>query len=403
MPDYYKNVEVAKIYNVSNVTVLNWIEAALEKRNQLQLHLVKNKYKILKNDHNYAEMERLKNKGLVHRNKIHALHTKINPDFYEFLTDSEIIQIFHDLEYKKSIDSKYKLYGPGGDALGKYLQEHADFSLKETRDLINTNYGYIVSQVEEGKKVNLIDIGLGYIEATVLLATKLAREGYLNKLFIFISGRELVKYCQQIVSKLTDMAEDSYGVKIEYELIFLNIESSEIWDSMYRIRKNKDEINIFTIQQGVFGNVKNQNRLMESLSIGLQKDDLLIICDRVKSNKNKTVLKPSNISNFMYQWILVSLGIETDKCELIGEYNNETETRVWSFVLDKDYFIEGQVAGLVKKIDLFKGEKISVVQHKFPNIRYFIDDLSELNLKLVNYSLDKNEKDGCFILKRKID
>jgi predicted DNA-binding protein YlxM (UPF0122 family) len=161
----YKNVEIAEEFNISKAAVTRWIENALEGKNNLQLSRLNNKVQVIKNEHNRAELKKLSIDGLIFKNKAEYAETSPTKHFYDTFSENQVIEIINNLKNKKEIPIKFS-YLDGGAKIWESLSESASVSgvstaFTVTPHLLDLSYQHILSRLEEGQKVNIIELGAG--------------------------------------------------------------------------------------------------------------------------------------------------------------------------------------------------------------------------------------------------
>jgi len=100
----FRNVQVSKMFGVSEVTVLNWIRAALDQKNQLELVDHKGKKCIVNSAHNLAEMQQLSERGRKYRNKVPIKKADIS--HFGGMRPDHVFEILYNLEHNMRIPYK---------------------------------------------------------------------------------------------------------------------------------------------------------------------------------------------------------------------------------------------------------------------------------------------------------
>jgi transposase len=101
----FRNVQISKMFGVSEPTVINWIRAALEQKNQLDVAEYRGKWCIVHSPHNLSEMQILSEKGRKYRNKVPIKKVEIS-HLGQLRTD-HTFELLHYLEYLYRIPSKF--------------------------------------------------------------------------------------------------------------------------------------------------------------------------------------------------------------------------------------------------------------------------------------------------------
>jgi uncharacterized SAM-dependent methyltransferase len=394
----FKNSEIAREYNVSDPTVLNWINSAIEGKNNLQLFKVNDKLKIVNNEHNKAELSRLSEIGFNYKNKI--LKSDISPDqeLYDTLTTTQIIELINEIKINKLIPLKFTYLNGGAELWDNYVNEglkNGTYVVSEITDkLVSQSLDFLINKSSKFKKVNIVDIGSGNAYPLKNLLTQLSKDGLLNKYITIDISPNL--------SQIANNNVRSWLPDIDLATFTVDFEKGDLSEILFEIKNTDDVVNIIFFVGGTFGNLEDKSQFLKIIKQSLDNEDVFAISNKI--NKKKSYADLGHLTG-MYQsllWIPKLLGIETDKCEIVGRYETELESRALFLKPDKDYSIQFDIKGTRKSIQIFKGDEIRLWKHHMTTVGEMVSDLSLANLELIHYTTTPNLTDGLFVCKPKV-
>jgi len=122
---YFKNTELAKLYNVSEKTVRNWVQAAAEGKLDLRLHTENDKQYVANLSHNTSLIEELAKKGKKYKNSRGFKTIKPTAEFYKLYDPKQIMDIIANLDIYKEIPLQYSYFNSGAKRWDAYTQNLA--------------------------------------------------------------------------------------------------------------------------------------------------------------------------------------------------------------------------------------------------------------------------------------
>lgn len=378
----FRNIDIAKIYGVSNPTVINWINAAVKKQNMLKLTTVKNKLKVIDSPENREELQRLKDKGTVHKSTY--IETKPTEDFYKTFTPNEVAEIATNLDIHKEISLKFTYKGIGGQLWDQYVIEGKEAGTYTTTtklsNLLANTFEFLEYKIAKYNKVNIIDIGPGNCESILPFLTKLAKSGKLGKYIAVDISQSMLDIAKKRINKEFQ--------NVEFEGIESDIEKSDLLEIGIKAKK-EGEINIFLFVGSTIGSL-DEYKTLANLKSSLSDNDILYFSNKVfqTTEKSKTGHVVDNYEQLF--WIPEMLGIKTNPNNLIGLYDDKTDTRTVVFRPDNDYQIEFDLGGVKKQIRIYKGEDVVVWRHKMSTTNQIIEDLGRAKLSLTQMTKEND-------------
>ena len=382
-----KNIQIAREYNVSSSTVTRWIQLCLEGKNNLQLFEKNKKHLILDNPHNRAEITRLVEEGKKYRSNIDCKRTTPSKKFYEVFTDNQLIDILHVIKTEREISHKYSYINQGAELWDKFIMDNEpnDGYLTGSRleELLNENFNYINYKLDNYEKLNIINIGPGNSIPVREVLSKFIKAGKLNKYIMIDISPEMLKVSEKNVKK--------WFPELECVSIVGDAENINISEVCFE-NHNNNNANLILYLGSTIGMHKNQSRVFDNIHTGLENNDLFIFSNTIDNTQNRSsFFYAKNPNNYqLHTWIAKEIGIDIDLCELKTQYDPITNAKVLNLFLDKDYEISFEVNSIKGKLELYRGEPISLWRMHMTDINKLTKNLNESGLKLTAAMTDKD-------------
>ena len=382
----YTNAEIARIFKVTKATVTHWLSNATNKENSLELVTNINKVQVIRNEHNLAELTRLKELGQKHKNKSDLSVTSPDPKFYEYFTKSQVIEIINSLKTSKSLSLKYTYIDGGAKIWNEYHSEAMENgqypATKKESKMLCQSYEYLRDRLESFDKVNVIDVGPG--------------NSFLVKDFIekLRKDKKIDKYIAVDISKdMNDISKASINTWFP-DLKFLSyvrdIETESIADVLFENKQEGKIANIIIFGGGTLGSMPDRIQVLKNFRASLDENDILLLTTKLDMVTERVELSHVKDKFSRLLWVPKLLGIDTDKCDVIRRYNEQIKAKSAYLILDKDYEIEFETNGVVSKILLSKGEEIFIWQFHMSTLEELLAEMSSVKLKIVQLLTEKN-------------
>jgi len=384
--NFLKNVDIASEYRVSTTTVLNWIESAVAKKNNLQIQLIGKKYKILDSAHNRSALVNLSKQANIYRNKIEVKKTKIHPDLYNFFSEEQLVELVNRIELNKTLPLKFTYLGKGSDSWDDFIKKSIikDGYLPTTKipELLKKSLSLILERVPVGKKVNIVDLGTGSSESMIETVKYFNQKKMLkNYIGIDISKQMLEK------SKATINAVDK---SINYVECVLDYEKHDFAKTLFEY-KDENTINLVFFIEVTLGNAENILRTLENFKNSLGEGDVLIVTNKIDNLEMRTQFEPVN-RNSPHIWLTDYIGFDSDLCQLETIYDETSARRKGYFILDKDYEIEFSVGNKIKKVMLYKDDELVFWHHRMSEKNKIFEELNSVGLDLLDFITTNDKK-----------
>lgn len=359
MVQYITTRELNDKYGVSNVTVAKWLLQTSKGETGLTYDKVGKRIRIINNKQNWAILNELGSKASNKRQKIFSSEAHVNKEFYTYFSDDEITEIVRDLEFKRYINFKFTYKGEGAHYWDHFYQENEENGTYKTpgrtKEILEYYTPFIIDKMKNYDEVNIVEIGPGNALPVINFIKKIKDKIPLKK-YIGID----------ISSDLLDQSVENLSAHIdnlEYITLTKDIERDRI-DSAFSHSYSEDKKvgNIVLILGGTILNSFESSSILQNIRRSLSPHDILLFNSNISDSVNNTTLAYNYSPDAIVQdtWIPRMLGIDVDKCEVRGEYEEKYHRKAAYIILDKDYTLIFSNNNFNRKVTLQKKEKIYV-------------------------------------------
>lgn len=389
-----KNKQITDAYNVSYPTVLKWLEDAKINKNNLILEEFNKKLMVSDTPHNQAELSRLANDSKKFRSNISHKKTTPSDKFYEFFSTDDTIDIFNSLELKKEVKFKYSYRNGGAEIWNQFYLDGGSPVNKATDELIKNSVQDILYVINQGNKINLIDIGPGNGYPIKNILSSLQDKRILNSYIpIDLSKEILVLTVSNIQQWFPAMAIREYQEDLEiarFSRIFL--ENSSITNGISNLILNLGN---------TMSNQDDRIQILKNFRGGMTKSDTLVITFSIDTEVGRSAVNyvKTPLADFKQTWLLEEMGIDISKCEINLTYDDSIKAKIKTVKLDKDYTISFDLLGEMRELELLSGQEITVWKHFLVSEMQFQEELKQAGLKMLNLKLDKTLNNALVICK----
>jgi uncharacterized SAM-dependent methyltransferase len=393
MSYYDTNTEIANTFNVSKTTVSRWLEGSVEGRNNLIVEKRDKKVYVLKNEHNYAEMLKLKEEGIKYRASTSYVEVSPKQEFYEVFNESQQIEIINNLELRKEILHKYT-YINGGAGMWdvfytKSMTSGTYLTPFRVMNLLENNFDYIEYKIKRFDKVNIIEVGPGNGKP---IKDFLDRLNKANKLNSYVALDISQNMCEIVERNIKDWFPN---ILVKYYICDIeNYDISKVlFESKYNHEPDESVINIVMYLGSTIGTHRDIHTILRNFSNGMTKDDLLIVSNTLDTTKNRSGVgfAKSEDSVLQNSWIPKWMGINISHCEFETKYDSyQGGWKTLYFKPDQDYCINFNFSDISRKVYLAKGEEIIVWRHKMSVLKSLIQDFEATELQPIQLSLEND-------------
>jgi len=394
----FTQADIAKRCNVTRATVNRWVDLAKEKKNNLQLDLSNKIPKILDNPNNDLELKRLSSEAKKYRNSIPLKEVAVSKEFYNFFNEEEIVEIITDLEFGREVNLKFAYRNGGANNWDGFYKSNISPIKSAVTNFIDQIEGSIEYFIDRNKVLNLIDIGPGNGEPVIDLINNLIKKKLLNKYISVDISNEIINIVEESIK--------SKFPKLDFKAYQADLENARFKKIFLENKINQTDISNFIIFIGnTIANITDKIQTLKNIRKGMIDEDVLAVTFSLDSETNKSVLNyiKTDDADAMHSFILNKMGVDTDKCEAVVEYNEKEKCKTKSIILDKDYSIQFNLFGKTKPVHLEKDERIVVWKHYLSSMEDFIKDLHEAGYETLVTRKSQDLANGLVICQAKMN
>ena len=394
---YYKNAELAKLYNVSEKSVRNWIDSARQGKLSLDLYRTGERVFIADNLHNSTQLAKLVEKGRKYRNQ--RSHKRLTPkrEFYETYSHAQILDICHDLEIHRELAMKYRYFNEGGIYWDKYLVKLSDAGpgnlLTNTIEALDLSLPYLDALTQPFKYVNIVNICVGNSAALKKVVSHFHSKKSLKR-FVAI---DLSETMLDITEKRMD---DWFDSKLRTEKYLRDIGHQRFQDILGQDTFGEDAsetVNLVLFLVGPIVNFRDPNEALRTIHDSLDKNDILITSLKRDTPESRrffdfNVNANEGLMNAHDRYLLDLLNID-DSCFEVEQFFDEKKlVRVQQIRLKLDITLEINSGRFSKDLHLFKGEPILIWRSWHHSESSIIDRFTRAGFKLEGFTKSKDNQ-----------
>jgi uncharacterized SAM-dependent methyltransferase len=316
---------------------------------------------------------------------------KPGSEFYSIFSEQEVLGIIHALEVRREIPLKYSYKGRGAKIWDNFYLKYIVPKWYRTSsveiDLLKKNFEYINGNIQNCKKVNIIDVGSGNSYPVKNFISRLNQLSKINQYIALDISAELLSLSRKNFKKWFPLIEfDSQTIDIENSCLPKDLLKKQAGS------QNNDIANIILHLGVTIGNHQNRSKVLKNFRDSMRKNDFLVFTNETGSNSKWDGSVRGGCkyhAEEIYGWVKNKIGIKSEDCELVRKYDLETDSIVANMKLHHNYTINFSGMGLNKNIEIFKGEEITIWRHHKYEIPELLQEIERAGLQLVHYSIDK--------------
>ncbi len=280
---YFKNVELADRYNISEATVRNWVKMTREGKLELALVQEKGRYYVANTPRNLPLIERLVVDNKKYRNSRSAKVVKPRPQFYKLFSQTQVYDIARNLEIHHEIPRQYNYFDGGADEWDHYVQHLAHEKepnlLNRTTELIAENQSYLDKRLARYRYVNVVDIGAGNALPVKELLGHLLQQGLLARYIAIDLSTQMLSIAERNIKKW-------FGNKVTFEgypLDITYVRFADILAKDYLRSGASDTANLVLFLGGTPHNFRNPDDAFRAINESMNPNDLLIYTHKLET------------------------------------------------------------------------------------------------------------------------
>lgn len=391
---YYKNTELARLYNISEKSVRNWITAAEEGKLDLQLYSEGSRTYIANISHNTELIEGLVERGKKYRNSRGFKVVSPTANFYKLYTQEQILDIISNLDIHGEIPLQYSYVNGGAQYWDLYTQklskEKSRNSLTNTIELLNLTTDYIFNLIEDYEKINIIDIGVGNCLEIRRLTEQLIEKKKLKKYVAIDVSKDMLRIGLQNMEKW-------FGGQIEIEGHIRDIHHDRFDDLLLADSFRKDATstaNLVLFMGGTISNFREPDRALSTIHDSMGKNDLMILSKKLDTESSRRyfdfTIGPENISRDFRDLCLELLNIQPAYYKVEQFFDKEAMCRVRQVRLEVALSIEFKFGDKQRTLEFSKGDTILLWRVKHQDAIETFEQLDKNNFDLLQSTRSKD-------------
>ncbi|HSD56179.1 MAG TPA: L-histidine N(alpha)-methyltransferase, partial [Candidatus Saccharimonadales bacterium] len=284
---YFKNTELAKIYNVSEKSVRNWIQAAEEKKLDLRLYEHNSKKYIANTARNTSIIEELVVRGKKYKNSRSYKMVKPLPKFYKLYSAKQVIDIISNLDIYRESPVQYTYFNSGATRWDDYtrhlLEEDESNALTNTVNLLSINQTYIDELVEDYEHVNIIDLGVGNALPVRALVDHFHKTRKLKRYIGIDISQELLGIAEQNIKEWFN-GEVNFEGHIR-DIVYDRFDDLLVSDSFGA--EAGSTVNLVLFLGGTLANFREPSHALSTIHDSMGKNDLLFFTKKLDTQKSR--------------------------------------------------------------------------------------------------------------------
>jgi uncharacterized SAM-dependent methyltransferase len=394
---YFKNSELAKMYNVSQAAVGKWITSAKSGKLDLVLTEHNGKFYITNTAKNLASIKEMVKERKKYFNKRSLKEVTPSQEFYDLYNREQILDIISNLDIHREIPLQYTYFNGGAAYWDEYAKRLAAESnpnlLNSTVSLLHTNREYIDTLIAGHKSVNIIDVGLGNAYPVRGLLGHLLDKGVLGRYIGIDTSQEMLDIAERNIVEW-------FGGQVKFEGLVRDINFDRFVD-IIATESFKDpsesSINIVLLFGGTLNNFRSPSDALKVIANSMGSKDLVICAGMLDTESTRLYFDFStqpNSSSLSPRHSLIPNLLNIDKSFYTVEqlFDEKKSARFIRSRLKVAVSIKIQLDDGERQIDLAKGDTILHWRHwhfSAMNVLKLFDN-SGLNLLHLSETPDHN-------------
>jgi len=395
---YFKHSELTDQYHVSLKTVHNWIDAAKQGKVALNLYRTKNRTYIANTPENTILLTQLAEKGKKYRNTLHHKVVKPSKEFYDIYSRRQILDIITNLDVHGEIPRQYNYMQDGARNWDNWLQRLAkDKSpniLKGTIELLNANIGAIERLLVDGKRVNIIDLGVGNAYPVKELLGYLTNRNMLHRYI----GVDISPSMLAVAQKNID---EWYGEKVKFEGYVRDISHEHFDDLLVDDMLSKeadDTINLVLLLGATPVNFKSFEDVLKAVHSSMGSRDLLMYTGKPDTEASRGYFDfnptPGLVATLSpnHQYMLDLLNIDKSFYDVEMGFDSVKRMRYVRVRLKTALTVEFQSGDIQRRVALEKGDTILMLRIWHKTALEMIATFEKVGFTMLQSSLTKDRR-----------
>jgi uncharacterized SAM-dependent methyltransferase len=401
---YFKNTELAKLYNVSEKSVRNWIQAAIEGKLDIQLYDVNGKQAVANTARNTFVIEGLVAKGKKYKNSRSFKTFSPQAKFYDTYNHKQILNIISNLTIHHEIPLQYSYQDGGADFWDQFAnrlaEEETPNILTKTIELLDTVETDLERFIEGDRKVNIIDLGPGNGLPVRALIDKLQKKERLGRYVGIDTSKEMLGILEKNIRTWYKGAVTFEGHvrDISYERF------NDVLDNDFIEDENKRPINLILLLGGTLSNFRSPTQALEAISSSMSLTDLLIYTEKLDAPATRryfdfNITPQSQKLAPRHKIILDLMNIDPSTYDIEQFFDEKKEARFIRIRPTIDIAIDFSLESGPRRIELRKNEPIVLWRAWHWNLFDVIDQFNESDFEALQVSRSRSTEFALVLLR----
>lgn len=362
---YFKNVELARRYNIGESTVRNWIRLTKDGKLKLTIIEVGGHQYVANTPRNILIIKKLVQNNKKYRNSLSLKITTPSTRFYSTFTAEQVYDIVRNLELNHEIPRQYNYFDRGAEEWDQYIRQIAlnelPSGLINTQLLLTANQEYVDRHLNAYETVNIIDIGVGNAMPTKDLISRLRDKGQLGKYVALDISPSMLKVAERNVHEWfgKDVAFEGHLVDITHQRF------SQIVNNHF-FNKGVNSMNLLLFLGAIPTNFRYPFDTFRVINESMGPEDLLICTERLEKDHMRPEwfnfeydVTPKKFSLAQrHRLVLELLNIKDTFYEAETGFNSQIKQRYSRIRLKTALSIQFNYKGESRAINFEKGDTI---------------------------------------------
>jgi hypothetical protein len=389
---YFKNTELAKIYNVSEKSVRNWIQAAREGKLDLQLYEKNDKLYIGDTSKNISLISQLVERGRKYKNTRSYKIVKPTSRFYDLYSPEQILDIISALEIYREIPRQYNYFDGGATYWDRYVKrlatEETPNIFTNTLKLLDINQDYLDFLLSNYRRVNVIDVGVGNGWPVRGILSHLLEERKMGRYIALDISSEMLKIAEDNINQWFEGKVNFEGKQLD-----INYDRfSSVISNEYMTKEGKDTINLVLVLGGTLGNLRAPDGALKVIHDSMGRKDLLIHTIKLDTETTRRYFDFSADAQLQplapqYKFIVDLLNIDPSYYNVEMGYDEEHMHRFLRIRLKVALTINFDFDGIERVVDLNKDDSILMWRYVHQDMFATLDQLRRTEFHPLHASL----------------
>jgi SAM-dependent methyltransferase len=397
---YFKNVELAEKYHISEGAVRNWIKEAGRGKLQFKLHTENGITHIADTAGNLVIIERLVSERKKYRNTRAYKIASPSPDFYKLFNRKQILDIISELTIHREIPRQYNYFDGGAVNWEKFVEhmrsEDAPNLLKSTVELLHANLGTLDLLLNGYERVNVIDIGPGNALPVKELLEHLLDRGILHRYIAIDISEEMLHIARRNI-------EEWFGSKVAFEGYVRDIAYERfddvLVDDMLDEKADKT-VNLALLLGATPMNFRAPYDILKPIYGSLGSNDLLMYTDKPDTEAERRSFAVNDTSfdqrakalSPKYSFILDLLNIDESIYDVEMGFNEHKRMKYICFRLKVGLILKFSFKNGERTVEFNKGDAILVWRVWCQTAVEIIGGFAEIGFTLIDANMTKDRQ-----------